>query len=113
MTMNGGELTPETISRSLDALWNMPRREPEFPPELLVLRAAEAALRPCRATLFEPDDRIRQAVIGELIATGTPVHPREAAWLNAPVQGPAPLACAREPHPDSPWHWDGRGTWWR
>lgn len=33
-------------------------------------------------------------------------------WKD-PVQGPHSPVCACGPHPDSPWHWDGRGTWWR
>jgi len=108
----GGTLTPEAIRRSLDELWNMPRREPWLPADLLVLLAAEDAVRPCKARLFAPGPDAIDALVGELTATGTPVHPRDRAYLG-PVQGPAPLACAREPHPDSPWHWDGRGTWWR
>ena len=108
----GGMLTPEAIARSLDELWNAPRPEPFLPPSLLVQLAAEDAVRPCKATLFAPGPDAIDALIGELIATGTPVHPRDLAHLG-PVQGPARLACAREPHPDSPWHWDGHGTWWR
>lgn len=110
--MSGGELTPEMIRRALDDLWNAPRREPFLPPSLLVVLAAEDAVRPCKAKLFAPAPDAIDAWRGELIATGTPVHPRDLVYFE-PVQSPAPLACAREPHPDSPWHWDGRGTWWR
>lgn len=67
----------------------------------------------CGSRLFAPDESLVSAIKAELILAGTAVHPLEAAWLNAPVQGPVPLECAREPHPDSPWHWDGRGTWWQ
>lgn len=109
----GGALTPEIIGRALDELWNPPRRPvlpygwKWLPPGKLPSPLA------CEAALFAPDESLVNAVKAELIMTGTPVHPMEAAWLNAPVQGPAPAVCAREPHPDSPWHWDGAGTWWR
>lgn len=110
--MNGGELTPEGIRTALDATW-----KPRFPVlpygwKRIPLGKPPSPLA-CEAELFAPDDSLRLATKAWLIATDTPVHPLHAAWLNAPVQGPAPLACAREPHPDSPWHWDGRGTWWR
>jgi len=45
-------------------------------------------------------------------APGFPVHPLDVVHFG-PVHGPAPARCARDPHPGSPWHWDGRGTWWR
>jgi hypothetical protein len=44
--------------------------------------------------------------------SGIAVHPAEIAYFD-PLQGPQPARCAREPHPGSPWHWDGRGTWFR
>ena len=43
--------------------------------------------------LFAPDESLVNAIRAELILTGTPVHPLDAVWLNAPVQGPAPAAC--------------------
>ncbi len=112
--MKGGTLTPGIISRSLDALWNQ-RREQRDPARFTRLRSMLGGKSPlaCGTTLFAPDESLVNAIRAEPILTDTPVHPLEAAWLNAPVQGPAPLECAREPHPDSPWHWDGRGTWWR
>lgn len=112
--MRGGTLTPEMISRSLDELWNR-RREQRDPARFTGLRSMLALKSPlaCGDRLFAPDESLVNAVKAELILTGTAVHPLEAAWLNAPVQGPTPLECAREPHPDSPWHWDGHGTWWR
>jgi hypothetical protein len=106
-----GTLTPAMIGRALDDLWRWraPRRE--------VLPAVQLLARPappwfCGATLFAPDESLMLAVKAELITTDTPVHPLDVVHFD-PQQGPAPLACAREPHPDSPWHWDGCGTWWR
>ncbi|HTR93725.1 MAG TPA: hypothetical protein VMI73_18500 [Trebonia sp.] len=57
----------------------------------------------CDAVLFPLPPRVP--------SPGFPVHPLDVVHFG-PVHGPAPAACAREPHPDSPWHWDGRGTWW-
>lgn len=31
---------------------------------------------------------------------------------SGPVYGPQPAVCTLDPHPRSPWHCDGRGTWW-
>lgn len=114
MTGEGGALTPEAIGSALDALWNRDR-ERRRPGRFTRMRAMLDGGSPlcCGAALFAPDESLVNAVRAELILTGTPVHPLDAAWLNAPVQGPVPLACAREPHPDSPWHWDGQGTWWQ
>lgn len=110
---DGSTLTPEVIGQALDALWNPPRREIlPFGWKRLPLGRPQSPLA-CGATLFAPDESLRNAIRAELILTGTPVHPLHAAVASAPAQGPAPLTCAREPHPDSPWHWDGRGTWWR
>jgi|HubBroStandDraft_4_1064222.scaffolds.fasta_scaffold113563_2 hypothetical protein len=102
---SGGELTPAMISRALDEMWNPPPRA--LPP-------AARLLPPwfCGAALFAPDESLMLAVKYELIARRTPVHPLHAVHF-VPQQGPAPLSCEREPHPDSPWHWDGTGTWWR
>lgn len=107
----GGTLTPEAVRQSLDALWNGPRHDPARFTGLRSMIGGKSPLA-CGAALFAPDESLVNAVRAELILTGTAVHPLEAAWLNAPVQGPAPLECAREPHPCSLWHWDGRGTWW-
>lgn len=108
-----GTLTPEIIDRSLNEFWNGPRRGPHRFRGLLSLLNGDAIPEPrCEAVVFAPDDALIRAVKVELIVTGTPVHPRDAPYLG-PVQGPAPLACARDPHPDSLWHWDGRGTWFR
>lgn len=109
----GGTLTPEIIRRSLDYLWSQ-QREQRNPARFTGLRSMLALKSPlaCGDTLFAPIPGMSDMLKAELIATGTPVHPLHAAWLNSPVQGPAPLECAREPHPDSPWHWDGQGTWW-
>jgi hypothetical protein len=63
--------------------------------------------------LFAPDERVKQAIRAEAVARRLPVSPLDAAWLNSPDQGPAPLACAREPHPEGTWHHDGKGTWFR
>jgi hypothetical protein len=111
----GGTLTPEAISKALDSLWNRDRerRRPDRFTGLRSVLGGGMSPLACGAALFAPDESLVNAVRAELILAGTPVHPLEAAWLNAPVQGPAPASCAREPHPDSPWHWDGRGTWWR
>jgi hypothetical protein len=109
----GGTLTEEIIGRALDDLWNWnrPQRRPrQFDGLLAVLRGEPPS---CGVMLFAPDESLVNAIRAELILTDTPVHPLDAAWLNAPVQGPVPAACAREPHPESPWHWDGSGTWWR
>ena len=106
----GGELTPEVIDQALDGLWNLGRRPFQYTGLLSVLSGKSPLA--CGAALFAPDESLVNAIRAELIMTGTPVHPLQAAWLNAPVQGPAPPACAREPHPGSPWHWDGCGTWW-
>lgn len=101
-----GALTAEAIRSSLDAMWNpRPRRLVLPPPEL-----QDPTM--CGAVLFAPDDSLIRAVEIELIATQTPVSPLDAPYFD-PVQGPVPAACAREPHPDSPYHWDGRRTWWR
>jgi hypothetical protein len=92
------------VGRALDEMWNPPTppaRVPDVPDPF------------CKASLFELDDSLRNAIRLEIITWGIAVHPVEAAFLNAPVQGPAPLRCALLPHPDSPWHWDGQGTWFR
>lgn len=72
-----------------------------------------AARARCRAVLFplEPSRHLAALVVREAWANGVPVHPLLVPYGD-PVQGPRPAACAREPHPDSPWHWNGR-TWWK
>jgi hypothetical protein len=102
----GGTLTPEVVYRGLDALWNPRSRRTILPAP----QPADPTV--CSAVLFAPDDSLIRAVKHELIAAGTPVHPFDLPYLG-PAQGPRPAVCAREPHPDSPYHWDGRGTWWR
>lgn len=74
---------------------------------------AAAHPRPCGAVLFplEPSRNIVALVVHEAWANGVPVHPLMVPY-GGPVQGPCPARCAREPHPDSPWHW-AHGTWWR
>ncbi len=95
--------TPAMLGRFFAGLWDGERCRPPapgMPPDPF-----------CTATLFaipDPNAGLRR----ELIATGTPVHPRDLPYL-APVQGPAPLACALSPHPEGTWHRDGRGTWFR
>ena len=103
----GGTLTPAAIDRALNEMWNPPRRRtlPRLYPRLVPPWS-------CGATLFAPDESLMLAIKAELILTGTPVDPLHLVHFE-PQQGPPPLACAREPHPGSPWHWDGSGTWWR
>lgn len=77
-----------------------------FADEVEAFAAREAT---CGAVLFPlPDDPLTSVVIW----AGEPVHP-DIARQCGPVQGPRPAVCAREPHPDSPYHWDGKGAWWR
>jgi hypothetical protein len=122
-----GELTRETLNRALDDMWregsSAGRVSADSPARAweLAERASDEAEewaaahpRPCGAVLFplEPPRDIVTFVVLEARANGVPVHPLMIPYGD-PVQGPQPAACAREPHPDSPWHWDGRGTWWR
>jgi hypothetical protein len=58
----------------------------------------------CGEELFRLPESMHASVILRLAAL---------RFRIAPVQGPASAVCMREPHPDSPWHWDGTGTWWR
>ena len=89
----GGTLTPEMLARAMEEAARPARYEP-LPrrPVLpwgyrdLLEDFAESWL--CPARLFEPDRYL------------------------GPVQGPAPLRCELEPHPEGTWHRDGR-TWWR
>jgi hypothetical protein len=95
--------TPAMLDRLFADLWageHYRPPAPRLPPDPF-----------CAAVLFPLPDALA-GLRHELIATGTPVHPRDLPYLD-PVQGPAPAVCTRLPHPDSPWHWDGRGTWWR
>ena len=77
------------------------------------VEAFTAARARCRAVLFplEPPRDVVSLVVREAWANGIPVHPSMVPY-GAPVQGPRPAGCAREPHPGSPWHWRD-GTWWR
>jgi len=109
-----GTLTPGIVARALDEMWHPGR--PACPPgsrdPIEDLPAPLSGSGSCRAALFAPDESLVLAVRAELILRNTPVHPLDLPYL-APAQGPAPLACARGPHPDGTWHWDGRGTWFR
>jgi hypothetical protein len=109
----GGTLTVAAIDRALDECWRPPLRRRILPYgwKWLPFGRPESAGR-CTATLFAPDESLMLAIKAELIVTDTPVHPLHLVHFK-PQQGPAPLACEREPHPDSPYHWDGHGTWWR
>jgi hypothetical protein len=106
-----GTLTLDMIRQSLDALWNGDRENPiddRFTGLLNILKGEDAPRPCCKATLFEPEVPLMRLIAME----GIPLHPCDVVYCG-PIQGPTPLACAREPHPGSPWHWDGRGTWWR
>lgn len=54
-----------------------------------------------------PDNKYRNFVIW----LQQPVSPDLFAYCGH-TQGPQPAKCVRD-HPNDPWHWDGRGTWWR
>lgn len=99
-------LTRGGIERMLDEMWERehPYRELRevFPPPPDPDRAAcGAVLYPLPTDIWEP-----------AIWRGQVVDPVIARMIG-PMQGPQPAACARKPHPDSPYHWDGRGTWWQ
>jgi hypothetical protein len=59
-------------------------------------------------------DGLRRVSCGAVLF---PLHWPEPPWFAGfdpePQQGPSPAYCAREPHEPSPWHWDGKSTWWR
>jgi hypothetical protein len=62
----------------------------------------------CGTELFPlPANELRALVLW----AQEPVHP-DVARRCGPVHGPQPAMCVMDPHPGSPWHWDGRGTWW-
>jgi len=60
----------------------------------------------CGAVLFGAEIPLMRVIAMEI-----PVHPHDLAYC-APVQGPAPLVCVRDPHPGYPVHCDGNGTLW-
>ena len=109
-----GELTQERLRRMFDGIWNA--RRPVIPwghRDLLAdLPPKPVGLR-CGAVLFAPDESLKNAIRWERITRDVAVSPVEAAWLNSPDQGPAPLRCALPEHPAGSWHWDGQGTWWK
>lgn len=105
-------LTAEGFEKALEEMWNPGRTWPEphyGPPS----RLEALGVYSCRAVLFplEPPQDIVTVVVHEACANGIPLHPLMLPY-GAPVQGPRPVACAREPHEGSPWHW-ADGTWWR
>lgn len=119
-----GYLTADDIRRTMDDPWHQSRpsgfTEAAPSADEAAERAsdeveARAAAHPrlCGAVLFplEPSRDIVTLVVHEAWANGVPVH--LMVPYGGPVQGPRPAARARDPHPDSLWHWDGRGTWWR
>lgn len=67
--------------------------------------------RPCQAVLFSPDESVKNAFRDELIMRRIPVHPGHVAYFDH-AQGPAPIGCELDEHPEGTWHRDGR-TWWR
>lgn len=89
-----------------DDLWQLAERA------AAAVRALAPAPR-CGTVLFplEPPRDVVTLVVHEAWANGIPVHPLMVPY-GGPVQGPRPVACDREPHPGSPWHWR-EGTWWR
>ncbi len=95
----GGTLTPEILERALDEMWH-PRR-PVLPwghRDLLEDLPQEPQPELCHAMLFTPRESLASFAF---------------PGYFSPVQGPAPLACALEPHPEGTWHHDGKGTWFR
>lgn len=85
-----------------EALWRAAEKASDAVEEFMAAHAR------CQATLFPlPFDPL----IGVVYWFGEPVHPDIAARCGH-VAGPAPLVCKRQPHADSPWHWND-GTWWR
>jgi hypothetical protein len=107
-----GTLTLAAFERWLDELWRpgrwpAARESDEY--------AARAVLPPdpfCQAVLFAPEDGLRQAMRLEIIMQQGAVDPFTAEYLESPVQGPVPLRCELEPHPEGTWHRDDR-TWFR
>jgi hypothetical protein len=90
----GGTLTPEMLARALEEERRPARADPLPPRPVLPwgyrdLLEDFAAGWLCPVRLFAPDP-----------------------YCGPPVQGPAPLRCELEPHPEGTWHRDGR-TWWR
>lgn len=110
---SAGTLTAETVRGWLDEMWQPRRPVIQWGHrDLLADLPPVAVAGHCGAVLFAPDDRARQAVRLECIARRIPLHPVHAAYLNAAVQGPAPLRCELEEHPAGTWHREGR-AWWK
>lgn len=107
-----GTLTLARFERWLEELWALGRWPSAREADDYAARAVVPTDPFCGAALFAPDDRVRQAVKWELIERGIAVHPAEAAYLNSPVQGPAPPQCELEEHEAGTWHREGR-TWWK
>jgi hypothetical protein len=110
VSMRAGSLSAATVDRWLDEMWWCRDHYPE-PPRFEGLDDFITSTTPgwCGAVLFPlPDDPLTSF----LLWAQEPVHP-DVARQCGPVQGPRPAVCARDPHPDSPYHWDGKGTWWR
>lgn len=125
MSEIGGTFNPELLGRLLDELWRpiqVPARRITFwmfplksildDPELDRVASAFADYAEAYAARKASCSAVLFPVASGLPLPVEPVHPLDVAYFN-PVQGPCPAVCAREPHPDSPLHWDGRGTWWR
>lgn len=105
-----GRITRETLDRVME-LFLRPVHLPQPPADYSGL--IDAMRWPgCTARLFVPDEAVKNAFRDELIMRSIPVHPSQIGYFD-PAQGPAPLACVREPHPEGTWHHDGRGTWFR
>lgn len=98
-----GTLTAAGFEKALDEMWNAGRRHPGFDYDSPARRFELPGVYFCDAVLFPLPPRPPLPV--------EPVHPLLAVYWG-PQQGPRPLVCDREPHPESPWHWADR-TWWR
>ena len=111
-----GTLSLAMLDRMFDEMWNQPHPDAYLDASSPArdweygYGSSRMDRQPtrCNAVLFPlPTDMWEPA-----IWRGQVVHPAIVRMIG-PMQGPQPAACAREPHPDSPYHWDGRGTWWR
>lgn len=83
--------------------------ESAFADEVEAFTAAEVC---CGTELLPPPQDTIAMFARAAAGWGAAVNPQIVPRLGR-VHGPRPARCAREPHPNSPWHWDGRGTWWR
>lgn len=108
-----GELIPQRLGRMFDEMWS-PRRQvvPWGHRDLLADLPPRPGPGRCGRTLFAPDESLKNAIRWECLTRDVAVSPVEAAWLNSPDQGPTPLRCELEPHPEGTWHRDG-STWFR